>query len=229
MGDQWDEAKRMLGDYAAQRVEPGMTLGIGSGSTVNAFIEALGARFRNSPFPLSCTAASRASGELAQQNGLPMIPIEQAGPLALAIDGADAVNGDGVLIKGGGAALVRERLVIQQAQRTLILIDESKLVHPFRHVVVPVAVIPFAWPATETRLQQISSGVRLRQSQGQPVVTDDGLYVFDAAVEDLTRPMDWHQAAKMIPGVVDTGVFSGFRHEVWVSNGQSVWPFHGSR
>lgn len=218
-----DAAKQSLGVYAAGRVEPDMVLGIGSGTTVDAFIDALAARFRRGRFPLACAAASESSAARARAAGLPVQVPEALGELDLAVDGADQVNPAGVLIKGGGAALVRERLVMSQARQTLILVDSRKLMVAFEGVTVPVAILPFAWPSTLARIKQLCPQSELRQDHGQPVATDDGLYLVDARVEHLSDPAAWHASLKMLAGVVDTGIFAGFSAEVRVSDGDRVW------
>ncbi len=219
-----EAAKRVLGVYGAGQVEPGMVLGIGSGTTVDAFIDALGERLRNAPFALVCVAASKASVARARAAGLPIQAPESIGVLDLAVDGADRVNPERVMIKGGGAALVRERLVMSQARRALILVDSTKLAPRLQQVTVPLAILPFAWPATLARIQEVTPEAYLRQVDGHPVMTDDGLYLVDAHVDDLPNPEDWHATVKMLPGVVDTGIFAGFPADVVVSDGEAVWP-----
>jgi ribose 5-phosphate isomerase A len=218
-----EAAKQSLGVYAAGQVQAGTALGIGSGTTVDAFIDALGARFRRERFSLACVAASESSAARARAVGLPVQPPEAVEHLDLAVDGADQVNPAGVLIKGGGAALVRERLVMSQARQALILVDSRKLRAQFEAVTVPVAVLPFAWPATLARIKQWCPEAELRRDHGQPVVTDDGLYLVDAPVERLSNPAARHAWLKMLPGVVDTGIFAGFSVDVRVSDGLTVW------
>lgn len=215
-----EHAKRRLGEWAAAQVRSDTRLGIGSGTTVQAFIAALQRR----KIAVVCTAASSASESRARQAGLIVQALPALSELDLAVDGADAVGPNGVLIKGGGAALVRERLVIAAAQRTLILIDAGKPVGALRNVIVPVAVIPFGWTVVQRRLHELADAVDLRRVEGSPVVTDDGLYVLDAYFSLLAYPEQVHRAFKVIEGVVDTGIFVGYRTEIWASDGDQVWP-----
>lgn len=218
------EAKRFLGAFAAARVSTGMRLGIGSGSTVSAFIDALGERIRGFGLEVSCVAASLESEQQAQSQGLRVESLDAMPHLDLAVDGADAVGSEQVLIKGGGAALVRERLVMASAGSALILVDDKKPIGPFRHVTVPIAVVPFGWAYVRDRVQAWAPEVELRQHQSRPVVTDDGLYLLDAHFDELADPVGFHQSLRLVEGVVDTGIFAGYRLEVWVSDGVAVWP-----
>jgi len=224
--DGWGDAKRLLAQRAAEEVDPEKILGIGSGSTVMAFIDALGKRVGDRAKTITCVVASRASEERARSMGLTVIPLESVSMIDFSVDGADAVNPDHVLIKGGGAALVRERLIIASAESTLILVDGSKPCTIFENVCVPVVVIPFGWSFTRDRLREFSYRVTLRCLGQEPFVTDDGLYILDAQFEKISDPKSLHRTLKMLDGVVDTGLFVGYHSTVWVSDGDSIslWP-----
>lgn len=189
-----------------------------------AFIEALGERVRREFIPITAAAASKASADRAQSLGIQVVPLETLGTVDLAVDGADRVDPRGTLIKGGGAALVRERLIIASARQVFILVDASKPVDRLQDVVVPLAILPFGWRQTLVRLQDAVAQVSLREHAGQPVMTDDGLFVADARIHDLTDPEGWHVRLKMVPGVVDTGIFTGYEPQVWVSHGTGDGP-----
>lgn len=225
MPDVWDDEKKALGEWAASQIPPGVRLGIGSGSTVSAFIEALGSRHKREPVEVTVAAASQASGMKARQQGLTVVPLESLPFLDLAVDGADTVDERGVLIKGGGAALVRERLIIAASPRTLILVDEGKLVNAFHQVSVPLAIIPYGWRHTLDRLSRLTDGASLRASPAGPVVTDDGLYVVDVKVDAIPNPEEWHRRFKAVEGVVDTGLFVGYATEVWVRDRGRAEPY----
>ncbi len=217
-------AKRFLGAFAAARVSNGMRLGIGSGSTVAAFIDALGERIREFGLEVVCVAASVESERHARAQGLKVESLDTIPEVDLAVDGADAVSPDRVLIKGGGAALVRERLVIASAGSTLILVGDDKPTGPFYHVTVPIAVVPFGWAYVRDCVRRLTDHVELRRQESLPVVTDDGLYLLDAHFDEVRDPIGLHQALKLTEGVVDTGIFAGYQPEVWISDGVAVWP-----
>lgn len=223
------KAKAMLGRDAARLVQPASVLGIGSGSTVMAFIDALGQRMRDQPFPLTLVAASQASTYRAQAAGLTVVPLESVSNMDLAIDGADAVDKNATLIKGGGAALVRERIIIASARRSLILVDASKTTQLFHQAIVPLAVIPFGWSQTRARVLHHAPVVSLRTREGHPVTTDDGLYILDATFDIIEDPLALHQRLKMIEGVVDTGLFVGYHPIVSVSDGSRIWVWNGCK
>lgn len=213
-----DEAKRRLGEWACDRVQPGTRLGIGSGTTVQAFITALGKR----RIPVQCACASLASERLARAHGLSVKALAELPELDLAVDGADAVGEDGTLIKGGGAALVRERLLIDAALHTVILIDNQKPRGSFRDVVVPVAVIPYGWRRACERISRRAPAT-LRMRGAEPVVTDDGLYIVDAVFRQIDDAARVYADLKNLAGVVDVGLFLGYQPEVWVGDEQAVW------
>ncbi len=225
MPDVFDGAKKTLGEWAASQIPHGIRLGIGSGSTVSAFIEALGERNKREPLGLTVAAASKASEMMVRGQGITVVPLETLTSLDLAVDGADKVDLSGVLIKGGGAALVRERLIIAASERTLILVDKGKLMNTFHQVSIPVAMIPYGWRQTLSRLSRLSGGASLRTLLTGPVVTDDGLYVADVKVDAIPDPEAWHRRFKMVEGVVDTGLFAGYATEVWVSDGTRTQPY----
>jgi ribose 5-phosphate isomerase A len=152
-----------------------------------------------------------------------VIPLTAASELDLAVDGADAVGTEGVLIKGGGAALVRERLIIASARQRLILVDATKSIGPLQNVTVPIAVVPFGWTYVLAQLQEVAAQVTLRVVDAKPVITDDGLYVLDAQFAKLMDPLRMHQSVKQIAGVVDTGIFAGYNPEIWVGDGAAEW------
>lgn len=215
----WDGAKKVLAKHAAAHVKPGMTLGVGSGSTVSAYIDSL------APWAgkVQCVAASLQSEEHLRSLGLEVADIDTVERVEFSVDGADAVNERHDMIKGGGASLVRERLVLSRAERALILVDASKPCPSFVSVTVPVAILPFSWRATFIRLQRYSENLRLRKKGNAPLVTDDGLYIADLPFERIDDPGQLHQQLKMLEGVVDTGIMVGYDTTVWVSDGSSVW------
>lgn len=218
-------AKTLLGEAAAKSVENHMRLGLGSGSTVAACITALARRVRDDNLVLHLVVASKVSGRLAEAHGLLVVSDELRGSLDYAIDGADFVDPTGILIKGGGGALVRERMILDSADRTLILVDASKPVGHLEGCKIPVAVVPFGWQIVLEKLKRLGASVRLRYNRSEPFLTDDGLWILDTVWNSIPSPEALHHQLKSLPGVVDTGIFVGYQQEVWMSEGHTVSPW----
>ncbi len=216
------KAKTLLGEASARSVENHMRLGLGSGSTVAACITALGRRVRDENLVLHLVVASKDSERLAETHGLPVISDELRGSLDYAIDGADFLDPTGILIKGGGGALVRERMILDAADRTVILVDASKLVDRLDGCQIPVAVVPFGWRVLVAKLKTLGAVVQLRYHQSEPFVTDDGLWILDTVWNPVPDPVALHHQLKSLPGVVDTGIFVGYQGQVWISDGGTV-------
>lgn len=220
--ERWAQAKRLLGEAAAASVTNHTRLGLGSGSTVAACIQALGHRVRHDGLELHCIVASEASRRMAEAQGIRVESVEVSGSLDYAIDGADYVDSVGTLIKGGGGALVRERMLLESAIRTLILIDDSKPVASLDRCVIPVAVVPFGWRTIKDKLLGQGAEAELRRHGDQPFMTDDGLFILDTRWNRVSHPLDLHRQLKLITGVVETGIFVGYHNHVWISDGTGV-------
>ncbi len=211
------EARAAAVAAARWRVEPGMTIGLGSGRAVLALTDALGLRWRGRP-PLRVAAASSMTESRARAAGLELIEVDASTALDLAIDGADEVDPELNLIKGGGAALLREKLVIATARRVLIVAEARKYVtrlgstHP-----LPVEVVRFAWPTTRRRLLELVPAATLRRdAAGAPVLTDEGHYLLDCQMPgvDHSGLRTLAAAVKATLGVVDHGLFVDIADEV---------------
>lgn len=220
--DPWAQAKKLLGAKAALTVESGMLVGIGSGSTVGTFIEALGQRVQNEHVIITCVVASRESEARARRKGLVVRPFNGVKRLDYAIDGADAVNPQGVLVKGGGGALVREKLLLASAFRSLILVDPSKLVPSLARVTIAVAVVPFGWRHVASSIMELGAQVTLRRHNGRLFVTDDELCILDCRWDTVFDVDAMHYRLKAVVGVVEIGLFIGYHPRVWVSDGVTV-------
>jgi ribose 5-phosphate isomerase A len=220
-----EEAKRAAGQAAAALVRDGMTLGIGSGTTANHFQEALAARIRDEGLTVRGVAPSRISEEHARALGIPLAPLERGLILDLAVDGADEVDANLNLIKGGGGALVREKLVVAMAREFVVVADESKSVETLGAFPLSVAVIPFGWETTQDRMEE-AFGVpaSLRGGTDSPFVTDDGLYVLDMRFGHIEEPGDLLVRLRSLVGVADAGLFVGVASRAVFGNPDgSVW------
>jgi ribose 5-phosphate isomerase A len=191
-----------------------MTIGLGSGRAVFALVEALASKWRG-PSGLRAVVASSTTEARARAAGIDLVELDGAPTLDLAIDGADEVDRDLGLIKGGGSALLREKLVMAAARRVLVVAEANKFVerlgtiHP-----LPVEVVRFAWPQTRLRLLQLVPAAELRvAADGAPVVTDEGHYLLDCAVPDGDLAA-LGAAVKATLGVVEHGLFLDMADEV---------------
>jgi ribose 5-phosphate isomerase A len=209
-----DPARAAAVAAARTRVEAGMTIGLGSGRAVFALVEALASKWRG-PSGLRAVTASSATEARARAAGIDLVELDGELVLDLAIDGADEVDRGLGLIKGGGSALLREKLVMAAARRVLIVAEASKFVerlgtiHP-----LPVEVVRFAWPSTRLRLLELVPAAVLRvAADGAPVVTDEGHYLIDCAVPDGDLAA-LGAAVKATLGVVEHGLFLGMADEV---------------
>jgi ribose 5-phosphate isomerase A len=209
-----DPARAAAVAAARTRVEPGMTIGLGSGRAVFALVEVLASKWRG-PSGLRAVTASSATEARARAAGIDLVELDGELVLDLAIDGADEVDRGLGLIKGGGSALLREKLVMAAARRVVIVAEATKFVerlgtiHP-----LPVEVVRFAWQSTRLRLLELVPSAVLRvAADGAPVVTDEGHYLIDCAVPngDLAA---LGAAVKATLGVVEHGLFLDMADEV---------------
>lgn len=206
-----EEYKRQVGVRAAGLVEPGMHVGLGSGTTAMEFVRALGQRVA-SGLQITAVPSSQRTAALAADLGIELV--EPGGPVDLAIDGADTVERQSLTaIKGLGGALVREKLVALTAQRFVLIVDESKMVDHLDQtqprLPVPVEIASFGWRWTQARLASLGRPELRRDANGQPTVSDNGnltLDLYDADYADIER---LSQQIKLISGVVDHGLFVG--------------------
>ena len=204
--------KRRAAEAALAYVESGMVLGVGTGSTVAEFIEALKDRKTRLSGAVS---SSRRTSESLRAAGIPELDLNSAGPLTLYIDGADEATADGVLIKGGGAALTREKVVAAASERFVCIIDDAKLVDVLGAFPLPVEVIPMARSYVARELVKMG---------GQPVwrdgvVTDNGNVILDVHNLRLDDPMAFESALNQVAGVVTVGLFARRRADILIVAG----------
>jgi ribose 5-phosphate isomerase A len=211
-GDPKDVAREATAAAAVDRVEAGMTIGLGSGRAVWKVVEALGQR----KLDVRAAAASVRTEELASEVGIELVDLDAAAPLDLAIDGADEVDTHLGMIKGGGGALLREKLVIAAARHFVVVAETDKKVARLgQHRPVPVEVVRFGWRSTQARLLDgIVSEAELRLAGDSPYVTDEGHVILDCAVPPEGSIEELAAALKSETGVVEHGFFLGMADEV---------------
>lgn len=200
-----DELKTLVGQAALQYVTPGEVLGVGTGSTVNKFIEALASMKDRIPGAVSSSEASTAR---LQAIGIPVLSASEVGELSVYIDGADEIDGRGHMVKGGGAALTREKIVAAQSRQFVCIADESKLVQTLGAFPLPVEVIPMAAARLTRQFAALGGQARIRLKDGQPLVTDNGQHILDVTGLSITDPLAFESEVNQWPGVVTVGVFA---------------------
>jgi ribose 5-phosphate isomerase A len=201
-------AKKAAGEAAADLVESGMVVGLGTGSTVAWTIKWLGARVLDEGLDFLGVPTSYQAENLAIDSGIRLTTLNQHPDLDLAIDGADQVDFNLFVIKGGGAAHTREKVVACSARMFVIVVDESKFVERLNHA-VPVEVLPFAARLAERRLKALGGMpvLRLGKMKDGPVITDNGNFVMDVDFGTIEDPMALATRISPIPGVVEHGIF----------------------
>ena len=214
-------AKRAAAYAAADLVEDGMTIGLGSGSTFLFVLDRLAERIREQGLQVRDTPTSSGTAAAAEEKGIPLVSLDDVERLDLAIDGADEVDPDKHLIKGGGAAHTRERLVAATADELVVIVGENKMVPvlgaAFR---LPVEVIPFGWTHARRRVEATGCTTELRRSGDEPLVTDNGNWILDCSYDGIHDPAALASVLDATVGVVDHGLFVGMADRVVVADDQ---------
>ena len=200
-----DELKTLVGQAALAYVEPGSIVGVGTGSTVNKFIDAL-ASMKGSI--AGAVSSSVASTDRLAALGIKVFDAAEVDELAVYIDGADEIDHAGYMIKGGGAALTREKIVAAQSRKFICIADESKLVQTLGKFPLPVEVIPMASSRITRQFLAMGGTAKLRLKDGAPLVTDNGQHILDVTGLTISDPLGFESAVSQWPGVVTVGVFA---------------------
>jgi ribose 5-phosphate isomerase A len=206
-----DELKTLVGQAALKYVPLGEIVGVGTGSTVNKFIEALAGIKEQIPGAVS---SSTASTERLRAIGIRVFDANEVGELAVYIDGADEIDGRGHMVKGGGAALTREKIVAAQSRRFVCIADDSKRVEVLGRFPLPVEVIPMATQRIVRQFQRLGGTATLRLKDGQPLVTDNGQHILDVTGLQIRDPLAFESEVNQWPGVVTVGVFAHQKAQV---------------
>lgn len=212
-----DRRKALAADLAVTRIEPGMVVGLGTGSTADLVTHALAEKVRDG-FPITGVPTSRRTRELAESLGIPLKDLQDVRNIDLTIDGADEIQ-PGTLhaLKGAGGALLREKLVAVDSTSVLLVVDDTKIVDVLgSHFSIPVEVVPFGWRVPARALQALGAGIDLRSDDehGKPFVTDNDNYVIDVSFGQVEDPRELSRRIKEITGVIEHGLFVDVVDEV---------------
>ncbi len=224
--DSVEEAKKKAALEAVKHVKKGFVVGLGSGSTAAHAIEAIGERVRLEDLDVMGVPTSYQAFWLAVKSGIPVTTLDEKTVIDVTIDGADQIDPELSLIKGMGAALAREKIVASASRKNIIIADESKRVkvlgegeHP-----VPIEVLPFACSVVKRRIEAVGGKPVLREGKGKlgPVITDNGNMIIDAVFGKIPDAALLENRLKMIPGVVETGLFVGLADIAYVGTVSGV-------
>ena len=206
--------KRAASLAALDYVEDGMRLGLGTGSTASLFVEVLAGKVAQG-CKITCVPTSEKTRKQAEGLGLTLSTLDETPLLDLTVDGADEIDGRVNLIKGGGGALLREKIVATSSKRMIVIADSSKRVETLGRFPLPIEVVPFGYKATARKIEQIcrwagcQGPMTLRVRDGKPFITDNGNGIFDCALGRIENPEKLSSALSTIPGVVEHGLFIG--------------------
>jgi ribose 5-phosphate isomerase A len=218
-----DEAKLLVAKRAVEFVDDGMAVGLGTGSTATLFIRELGKRVAQG-LKIRCVASSDASHQLGLSLGMDVTTLDELPELDVYIDGADEVGPELALIKGGGGALLREKIVASAAKRFIVVVDSTKVVERLGKFPLPVEVVKMALPLVRPKLEGLGLHPKLRQAKsgGGPYLTDEGNYILDCACGVIDDPEVLAAEIRGIVGVVEHGLFLGMASLVLVAGEDGV-------
>lgn len=200
-------AKKAAADKAVEFIQSGMTVGLGTGSTAYWAIHRIAERMKDEGLQIEAVSSSKQSEELAIQLGIPIIPFAEVKSIDITIDGADEVDRDTNLIKGGGGALLREKIIASNSNWFVVIVDESKMVPTLGKFPLPIEIVPFAAELTIRRLEQLGCRPVVRMADQATFVTDNGNWIIDCHFDEITNPGELGEQIKTIPGVVEHGLF----------------------
>jgi len=219
----YEELKEKAALSAVKLVKDGQVVGIGTGSTTYYAIKGLAERIKTEGLEITCIPTSLQTEQFAKENGLKLSNLNELNEIDVTIDGADKVDEHLNLIKGGGGAHTREKLVASCSKRVIIIVDESKLAKSL-DMSVPVEVLPFSWKVSSEGLKEIGGIPDLRSSgkAEAPFTTDNGNFILDVGFGVIENPPDLERRINSVPGVVENGIFSGIATEVHVGTNEGV-------
>ena len=218
-----EDLKKQAGERAVEYIEDGMTIGLGTGSTVEYSLKKLGKLVREG-LKIKGIPTSIHTQRIAKKEKIPLTTLEENPVIDLTIDGADEVDSNLNLIKGGGGALVREKIIAFNSKKVIIVIDDSKIVKALGiDFPLPVEVVKFGWTSTKKTLEELGCNVELRRvMENEPFITDNSNYILDCEFERIIEPVQLEININNIPGVVENGLFIGLVDEVIVGGKQGI-------
>jgi ribose 5-phosphate isomerase A len=217
-----EDMKRQAAEKAVQYVEEGMIVGLGTGSTIEFAIKKIGEMVKKG-LKIKGIPTSLRTKRLATELNIPLIDLEGDTVIDVTIDGADEVDGNLNLIKGGGGALTREKIIAYHSKKVIIIVDETKIVKGLGcDSFLPVEVTKWGWQSTKKILEGLGCTAELRTITGEPYITDNQNYIIDCDFGKITEPENLEKEINNIPGVLENGLFIGLADEVIVGSKQGI-------
>jgi ribose 5-phosphate isomerase A len=213
--------KQRSAEAAVEYVKDGMIVGLGTGSTTEFAVKKLGEKVRDG-LAIRGIPTSDITKKQAEEEGIPLIDFSETIYIDLTIDGADEIDADLNMIKGGGAALLREKIVASASREVIIIVSSEKFVHQLGSFPLPVEVIPFGWQVIFKQLETLGGSPNLRLKQGQALRTDQGNYIIDCRFSQIIDAVQLEQLLNMIPGVVENGLFTGLCSRMIMADGDKI-------
>ena len=213
--------KQRAAEAAVEYVKDGMIVGLGTGSTTEFAVKKLGERVRDG-LAIRGIPTSDVTKVQAEEEGIPLIDFSETMYIDLTIDGADEIDVNLNMIKGGGAALLREKIVASASKEEIIIVSHEKFVKQLGSFPLPVEVIPFGWQVIFNQLETLGGSPDLRLKQGQPLLTDQGNYIIDCRFRQIIDAARLEQRLNMIPGVVENGLFTGLCTRMIMAEGEKI-------
>jgi len=217
-----EEMKRLAAEKACEYIEDEMILGLGTGSTVDYALRKIG-KMVNEGLKIKGIPTSFRTKKIAKEEKIPLTSLEENPEIDLTIDGADEVDSELRLIKGGGGALTREKMIAYYSKKVIIVIDETKVVKMLGiDFSLPVEVVKFGWTSTKEKLKEFNCNVELRKIMNNPYITDNSNYILDCEFDRIKDPVKLEIDINSIPGVVENGLFIGLADEIIVGSKQGI-------
>ena len=217
-----EELKRLAAEKAVEYIEDGMIIGLGTGSTVKYSLKKIGELVRDG-LQVMGVPTSVNTKRMAEEENIPLTTLDENPVIDLTIDGADEVDSDLNLIKGGGGALTREKIVAYHSKKVIIIVDDSKIVKALGiDFPLPVEVIKFGWRSTKKKIEELGCQAELRRIIGDPFITDNANYILDCDFNRIKNPVELETMLNNIPGVVENGLFIDLVDEVIVGGKQGI-------
>ena len=213
--------KQLSAEAACDYVKDGMIVGLGTGTTAEFAVRKIGKLVREG-LSIRGIPTSNRTKELAEAEGIPLIDFSESMFIDLTIDGADEIDGNLNMIKGGGAALLQEKIVASVSRAEIIVVNRTKLVDQLGVFPLPVEVIPFGWQVVFNQLESLNGNPDLRLNKGKPLVTDQGNYIIDCHFRKIKNPKLLEHQLNMIPGVVENGLFINLCTKMIIADGEQL-------
>ena len=217
--------KQLAADYSVQFIEDGMIVGLGTGSTVAYMLQSLAERIKTG-LNITAVSTSQATTKLAASLGIKITKFSEVDKIDLTIDGADEVDENLNGIKGGGGALLHEKIIASNSKKNVWIVDSSKLVKSLGKALLPVEIIKFGYPQLCIKLEEIGIKPILRMNKNIPFITDENNYIVDLKVEEILNPAELDSKLKKFAGVVETGLFINVADSLVAGVGNKIKIFN---